>query len=210
TLISNPINVNLAATITNNYFNFVKGPSTATGGWYDVSTVIAEGQQVITNNTFTTTLPALANTAIESLGGRNVIANNTIVNYINGVFVLPSYYTCPGPQDPTCPNLLDPTNTTVANNSISCGMTGITIWPTTGVTFRNASITGNTINVCNATRGTQYSVGSAEYSGIETVYDIAANKRGYAGDVDGLTINNNVITFEKENRSYGDNGQHSA
>src|SRR6266851_1951547 len=66
--------VDLQATVTNNYFRFQHCNNQP---WYDVSTVYLDGsQQVITNNTFTTTLADLANVAIETLGGRNVIANN--------------------------------------------------------------------------------------------------------------------------------------
>src|SRR5262249_40422229 len=113
--------------------------------------------------------------------------------------------------DPTCPDHLDPTNTTVANNSVTCAMTGVQIYPTTGLTFRNLSISNNTINVCNAARGTQYILpGFTDFSGIETRHYKPTDKRPYTGDVDGLTINYNVITFEKEIRGYNDGGQASA
>ncbi len=196
----------LQATVTNNYFNFVRngGPS----GNYDVSTLLAEGsQQIITGNTFVTDLSYVPNCAIETLSGRNVIANNTIKNYVTGLNILPSYGACPplscnGQQIYTCPTSLEPNETVVANNSLICADTGMVIWPTTGTTLRNLSITGNTIDVCNADRASTMGIG--QYAGIQTVWTPPNctppknEARGYRGDVDGLTISNNVITMQKQ------------
>ena len=190
----------LQATVTNNYFNFVR--NSATPG-YDVSTIQTEGsQQVITGNTFTTTSDHADNPrcAIETLSGRNVIANNTIANYIIGMDILPSYNTCP-PNTTDCTALaLSPNETVVSNNSVTCAQTAMVIFGTTSLTLNNLSINGNTIDVCNVDRGP---VGN--YWGIGTLYlsPGAANLRGYRGDIDGLSITNNVISMQKDvNRAY--------
>jgi len=207
----------LRTTITNNYFHFVRNHPNVQQPPppYDVSTVYAEGsQQVITGNTFITSLPDQPVCAIETLSGRNVIANNTIQNYVVGMDILPSYATCPQPLPPNydpvpdCPSSLDldPNETVIANNSITCAQGGMVIFPTTGLTLHNVSITGNSIDVCNATRS-QLSPPLAtglNYAGIKTIFFAhgMADHRGYEGNVDGLIISNNVITMQKENRDY--------
>jgi len=198
----------LQATVTNNYFNFFKCPSPDPGpnGWYDVSTVLLEGsQQVIRNNTFTSvSLAQQAQSAIETLGGRSVIADNTFNNYAVPVLLVPSFAVCDptghyDPNNPDCSGLeLNPSDVVIANNSVTCAGAGIVFWPTTGTTLRNVSITGNTLHICNAQRG----LGGA--NGISTNWSPDYAKRparGYQGGMDGLTITNNIIIMEKDDRS---------
>ena len=198
------------ATVTNNFFNFYKCPNPNPdprplpfGGWYDVSTVLIEGsQQVISNNTFTSPSVAhLAHAAIETLGGRSVISDNTFNNYSVAVLLVPSYYTCGDPiQDPNCATQLNPSDVVIASNSATCAASAIQIWPTSGTTLQNVSITGNSLQICNKDRHTVGGI-AIPSNGIATVWSpdvIQGGARGYQGNVDGLTISNNLITMQKE------------
>jgi hypothetical protein len=198
--ISNSTDVDLQATVTNNYFNFVKCQITP---WYDVSTVLLEGsQQVIRNNTFTSpSIAHLAHTAIETLGGRSVIADNTFNNYAIAVLPVSSYGACPpfNPAQPACTGEIDPSDVVIANNSVTCAGAAISIWPSSGTTLRNVSITGNSLHICNHDRS-----GGAT-AGIATTWTSNRDKlpnRGYQGDIDGLNITNNLITMQKDTSSY--------
>jgi len=182
----------LRATITNNYFNFVQGNPIVDGG-HDHSAVYLEGsQQVVTGNTFVSSLPERAVAAIETHGGRSIISNNTTNYYYLLVNVVATTV-----GSPLSFNELNPNDIVVANNSITCGQNGIALWPA-GHTLRNVSVTGNTIQICNATRGTAYTIITrGMYSGIYTT--------GPEGNLENAVIANNIILHEPES---GDNRQY--
>jgi hypothetical protein len=189
-------------TITNNYFYFFKNCPPGSP-WYDISTISVEGsQQVIRNNTFTSPDPnQLAHTAIESLGGRSIIADNNMLNYSIAVLLVPSYYAC---SAAACAGELNPSDVIIANNSATCAAIAIAIWPTTGTTLRNVLITSNILHICNAERypTTTAAIATAWSSDL----DQPPNVRGYQGDLDGLTISNNIIIMQQDSRQYPSSG----
>ena len=184
----------LQATITNNYFNFLLGPTTehfpnVPTAYYDNSTVYLEGsQQVVTGNTFVTTLDQFAIGAIETHGGRSTIANNTTNNYavlVNVADTLHGYTQLPN-------------DIVVANNSLTCAQNGITLWPVTQ-NLRNVSVTGNAIHICNMQRGVGSSVvtrtGALSAVG-PTYFGIATSQN--TGILQNVVIANNTILHEPE------------
>jgi len=176
----------LGATVTDNYFHFVHGHTTQTE--YDNSTVYLEGsQQIVSGNTFVSTLSDRAIGAIETHGGRSTITNNTSNNYATLVNVVGS--------DGRYQQSLDPSDILIANNSITCGQLGITLLPPASG-LRNVSITGNTIHICNQQRGNDLSVlhYGPRYAGIMTA--------NVVGTFDNVVIADNIILHEPETRAY--------
>ncbi len=158
---------NLWATITNNYFNFNRVGATLYGN----TAVFLEGsQQVVTGNTFfAPDLSQNAGTAIETHGGRSAISNNTTNNYSTLVNVVPTAT--------TIAPALSPNDVVVANNSVTCAQTGITInGPASSAarTIQNLSITGNTIYVCNSDRWTALGTSFAISPASDTTAHLAA------------------------------------
>jgi len=198
-------NGDLQATITNNYFNFQRSSNTSA---YNNAAIYLEGsQQVVTNNTFFGSSPSggtgngvdsLANSAVETHGGRSMISNNTTNNYATLVDVVPT---------PTSMTELKPNNIVVANNSVTCAQVGISLWPMMFAstpapdgTIRNVAVTGNTVHVCNKTRRTASNgyLDSKVFAGIRIAYD-PPNVR----NVDGLVISDNIISMESESAAPG-------
>jgi len=189
-------NSDLFATITNNYFNF-QIPAGATQ--YNNTAIYLDGsQQIVTGNTFFSSpaggggsLSSYANNAIQTLGGRSTISNNTSNNYATLVTVSPS-----------AQSAFSPNNIVVGNNSITCAQVGISLWPTVTTTsppsgmVSNVSITGNTIHVCNAARrsANAYFGSYFIFAGVRMAYDpaYASNTRS----VDGLVVSDNVIAMD--------------
>jgi len=170
-------NGDLRATVVNNYFNFAKPPSSPI---YDNSGIYLEGsQQVVSGNTFVSTLSQGAGTAIESHGGRSTIANNTTNNYASLVNVVP---TATGYSE------LSPNNITVGNNSVTCAQNAVVLTGVASRTLRNVAITGNTLHVCNSTRFPTASVHN--FAGVRW--------NGTSGDVDGLVVSNNVVAMQAQ------------
>lgn len=189
----------LNATITNNYFSFRNGYTTEhpTRYYYDNSAVYLEGsQQVVSGNTFTSTLNYFPIAAIETHGGRSTITNNTSVNYAVLVNVTP-----------TRPDLtpLNPNDIVVANNSATCAQNAITLWPFGPL--RNVFVTDNMIQICNHQRAL-YSVeiqGSGARSPIGPGYTGIGTSQ-QTGGLENIVIANNTILHEQEagnSRDYG-------
>jgi hypothetical protein len=173
----------LKATIVNNYFNFNK----ASSGPYPNAAVYLDGwQQVVTGNTFLASPNGLsqgAGTAIETHGGRSTISNNTTNAYATAVAVM---QTVTAVQSPPPPN-----EVVVANNSVTGAQNGISLAGQAGQTIQGVSISGNTIGVGNNDRMPFLGTGATVFTGIR--YDGTT-----PGDVDGVSVSNNIVAMQPQ------------
>jgi len=174
----------LKATITNNVFNFNKAGTSI----YDNTAVYLEGsQQVVTGNTFLSTPPTgtplsqYAGVAVETRGGPSTVSNNTTNYYATLVNIVRL-------QVGTLPAPPIPNDIVVSNNSVTNAQTGISMWgpSTAGQALLNVAVTGNTIHIDNVDR----SPPPTAHPNFAGVLDASP------GDVDSLTIGNNIIVMQ--------------
>ena len=165
----NPVDVNGLAVsgvyVHRNYMEFHKRPGQPE---FDNSAIYINGDNFhVTDNTFVSTAADEARTAIEIHSGSGTISGNTIDHFSIGM------------------NLVDLKSSSVTGNHIRNAGYGITLWSATGM--ESVVISGNTLAIAQATRG------SASSWGIATAYDA-----GFNGDFSDLQITGNILRFEQE------------
>lgn len=151
----------------------------------DNSTGYIEAQGVVfTGNRINAATNAGARGGVEIHAGAASVSNNVIRNHETGINVV-TQAAAVTPEMPA-------NNIVVSNNCLYAVGNGIRCWPATGKTLRNVVINGNAIYINNADRA------STSYMGIGTVLDTVLH--AVDGDVEDLSINNNVIRLQPENR----------
>jgi len=141
----NPINVNgptvSGVYIARNYIVFQKRPGQPE---FDNSTIYIDGDDFhISDNTFTSTLPDAARTAIEVHKGSGSVTGNTISYYQGGM------------------NLVNLQGASVTSNNVRDAGQGISLWSSTNMD--SVTVQGNTISVDQVTRNAPTAWGIATF-----------------------------------------------
>jgi hypothetical protein len=141
----NPINVNgqtiSGVYIARNYIVFQKRPGQAE---FDNSTIYLDGDDFhISDNTFTSTLPDAARTAIEVHTGSGSVTGNTISDYQTGM------------------NLVNLQGASVTGNNVRDAAQGISLWSSTNMD--SVTVQANTVSVNQATRNAPTAWGIATF-----------------------------------------------
>lgn len=187
------------AAVRNCRFKFTKATTTLDpqgdgNPYYDNSCVYLETEnQIVTGNSFETTLADDAFGCIEVHGGRATVVGNVAVNFETLVNVV-TRANAAGYTD------TDPSQIVVSGNSLTGGKKGIMFWPATGRALRGVVVTNNAIEITNAMRGTPAHWHNNDgYVGIGNTYSTGGS---LDGEIDGLLIADNIIAFEHEDRAY--------
>jgi hypothetical protein len=182
------------AMVRNNRFKFQMCHTLEPAGWYDNSQVYIETREhVVSGNIFIADLSARALGAIETHGARSTITGNVTDGFATLANIVPmqTVYT-----DAT------PNQFVVSDNSVSNAWQGIRFWSITGRSIKGAVITGNAIHIANADRAV-----GGWLPGVDDMTGIGFRDDGVApldldGDIEDVVINENVITYQPEERVY--------
>ena len=141
----NPIDVNgptiSGVYISRNYIVFQKRPGQPE---FDNSTIYIDGDDFhVSDNTFTSTLPAAARTAIEVHTGSGSVTGNTISHYQAGM------------------NLVNLQGASATGNHVRHAGQGISLWSSTNMD--SVTVQGNTVSVDQVTRNAPTAWGIATF-----------------------------------------------
>lgn len=177
--------------ISGGYLRFVKGFSDDPKGYYDNSAIYLDlDQQEVTLNTFVTTLADDAFGAIETHGGRSVIAHNTCVGYETLVNVV---------TRATGLDEFSESNIVVIGNTVRDCKRAVALWPLTGFSLKGVIVGKNTIQINNADRGATDVHNNDNYWGVGINWSTGGD---FDGAIDGLLIAANIIRMQAEDRVY--------
>lgn len=166
--------------------------------YYDNSCIYLEtGNQIVTGNSFRTTLDEDAFGCIEVHGGRATVTGNVAENFetlVNVVTRASSGYTD-----------TDPSQITITGNSATGAKKGIVFWLLTGKALKGVIVSDNTIHINNADRGTaDHWHNNDVYMGIGINYSQGG---ALSGDLIDTLIADNTIVFQDEERAWANSAE---
>ncbi|WP_295814551.1 hypothetical protein [uncultured Deinococcus sp.] len=165
------------ATVASNGFNWGRNGTQAD---YDNSAIYLNctGQQIVNNVLRARSIADRARGAIETHGSISVVTGNVAVNFREGINIVT---VSPSVTDPATASL------TVTDNVLDGGSIGVRLWSITGKVLRNVRASGNTITL-NPAQWPEF----RDTGGVMMAYSIGG---ALDGDVDGLRIEDNDITY---------------